>query len=245
MDNQQAKFILQSCHAGEAGSGDPQFAEALQLASRDTELADWFAREQALDAVVARKLKETPAPEELLERILAAQETAAPVQPRRAVTLLAIAATILLLGVLAALWFRPVASTVNLAAFEREMRANVSGTVRFSFTGANVGELQQWLSEQRGIAAFAIPAALKDKASIGCRTWTWNGKPVGLICFLLDGKQAVHLFVVDRTAVPDAPVGVAPHFTEAEGWTTAAWSDGEKLFLLMGRTSPETLRRLL
>jgi hypothetical protein len=245
MDNQKAKFILHSWHGTGADVGDPQFTEALEQTERNPDLAAWLAHEQALDAAISRRLKEVPVPGELLGRILAGQEEVEPVRSRRGPILLALAAAVVLLATVAALWLRPAVSTVNMAAFEREMRANVSGRVRFTFSSANAAELQQWLEEQRGVSSFAIPASLKDKPGLGCRTWMWNDKPVGLICFLLDGKQAVHLFIVDRAAVPDAPVSDRPRFSEADGWTTAEWSDGGQLFLLMGRTTRETLEKLL
>ena len=57
MDNQKAKFILQSWRPGGADAGDPHFHEALAQTGRAPDLAEWFAREQALDVAKGDALR--------------------------------------------------------------------------------------------------------------------------------------------------------------------------------------------
>ncbi len=70
MDNEQARFILQSFRPDGADAKDPEFAEALALAAEDRELGEWLARERAQDAAFAAALSDVAIPEDLRESIL-------------------------------------------------------------------------------------------------------------------------------------------------------------------------------
>lgn len=70
MDKKQARFILQSFRPDGADAQDPDFAEALTLATEDRELGEWLARERAQDAAFAAALADVEIPEDLRESIL-------------------------------------------------------------------------------------------------------------------------------------------------------------------------------
>ncbi len=74
MDNQRAKFILQSFRPDGADAGDADFAEALSLATQDRELGEWLAVERSSDADFASALGELPIPEDLREAIFGVLE---------------------------------------------------------------------------------------------------------------------------------------------------------------------------
>ena len=249
MDKRHAKFLLQSCRGIDAAPDEPQFREARECLENDGELASWFEIEKALDDSIAKKLRETPVPESLRLAILAnhagANQPGQADAGRRRFVLLAAAALFMALAAAGFLIFKPASHQVDLAAFRREMTAQVAGGVRLSFTHSDATQLRSWLEEKRGIAGYTIPAALLAKPGIGCRSWTWNGRPVGLICFHIENGRAVHFFVVDKAAVPDAPSGFKPQFAKKDGWTSAAWSDGERLFLLVGEGESDELVRFL
>ena len=249
MDKRQAKFVLQACREAGPASRDPQLAEARAWLERDPELAGWFEAEQAEDSSLALKLREVPVPENLREAILARHAEKLPkteTHPvRRRLVLLALAASVVALVAITMVLLRPARPSVDLAAFRREMQDNVSGFVRLSFTQTNPVQLQQWLSEKRGLSGYEIPAGLRAQPGIGCRSWTWNGRAVGLICFKVENGKTVHLFIVQRVAVPDAPTDASPRFATADGWSSAAWSEGETLFLLVGEGDPEGLTGFL
>lgn len=78
MDNQQAKFILQSFRPDGADAQDLDFAEALGLAAEDRELGEWLTQERARDAAFAAALSDVPIPEDLREAIFGMLEEAAP-----------------------------------------------------------------------------------------------------------------------------------------------------------------------
>jgi hypothetical protein len=71
MDNEEAKFILQSFRPDGADAADPSFAEALALAAENRELGGWLAHERAADAAFAAALNDVEIPEDLRESILA------------------------------------------------------------------------------------------------------------------------------------------------------------------------------
>ena len=249
MDKRQAKFVLQACRDAGRDVRAPQVTEARAWLERDPELAGWFEEEQAEDRSLARKLREIPVPEDLRANILsryAAVSPGAEANPtRRRFVTLALAAAVVVLATVVILMLRPARPAVDLAAFRREMQASVSGGVRLSFNHPDAVQLQQWLQEQRGVSGYAIPAGLRAQPGIGCRSWTWNGRAVGLICFKIENGKAVHLFIVERGAVPDAPVDASPRLVKSGGWSSAAWSEGETLFLLVGEGSPDALSRFL
>lgn len=71
MDNEEAKFILQSFRPDGADASDPAFAEALAVAAADRDVGEWLARERAADAAFAAALGAVQIPEDLRESILA------------------------------------------------------------------------------------------------------------------------------------------------------------------------------
>ena len=249
MDKRQAKFVLQACRDAGPASRDPQMAEARAWLERDPELAAWFKAEQAEDGSLARKLREVPVPENLREAILARHAAVSPESAaspsRRRFVVLALAASVVALAAVTMLLLRPARPSTDLAAFRREMQENVSGFVRLSFTHTDSVQLQQWLQEKRGLSGYAIPAGLRAQPGIGCRSWTWNGRAVGLICFKVENGKTVHLFIVQRGAVPDAPTDASPRIAKNDGWSSAAWSEGETLFLLVGEGNSDTLTGFL
>ena len=72
MDREQARFILRSLRSDGADSGNPDFEEALAVASADEELGAWLAAEQMQDASMAAALGTLAIPKALRNRILAA-----------------------------------------------------------------------------------------------------------------------------------------------------------------------------
>ena len=71
MDKKRAQFILQSFRPDGADAKDPDFAEALSLATEDRELGEWLARERAQDAAFAAALSDLEIPEDLRDAVLA------------------------------------------------------------------------------------------------------------------------------------------------------------------------------
>ena len=74
MDKEQAKFILQ-CFRPDGGDAlDTDFAEALELATKDRELGEWLVKERSTDAAFAAALESVEIPDSLRESIFASFE---------------------------------------------------------------------------------------------------------------------------------------------------------------------------
>ncbi len=71
MDKEKARFILRSFRPDGADAADPDFAEALRLATENRELGEWLASERAFDAEFATALGTVNLPEQLREDIMA------------------------------------------------------------------------------------------------------------------------------------------------------------------------------
>lgn len=70
MDKEHAKFLLKSFRPDGADAADPEFSEALALATEDRELGEWLARERAFDAAFSEALGTLPLPQSLRNEIL-------------------------------------------------------------------------------------------------------------------------------------------------------------------------------
>ena len=245
MDNSKARFVFQSVRPDGADAAEPEFAEALAAAQADPELGRRIAQEQELDRVIASKLASVPIPDGLCDSILARAEVSRSVGRRRFVQRLALAACVTLLGVVAATWWSNARRAVSFASYRQEMVARLDGRIQLSFTSQQAEELRQWLAQTRGITGLEIPAGLQHLPAIGCRTWTWNDRPAGLICFLLENGQAVHLLVISRDAVPNPPRPIEPQILHVGNWETASWTQGENVYVLAGKLEREALEKLL
>ena len=247
MDNHKARFILQSCRPDGRDTNDAGFAEAWAVTRENPELAARLAEERVADQVIASRLKSIPVPADLQARLLAGMEAQNSGRRHRRVLAVAIAASVLILLSIAGAWMvrEHEKSAAGFANYRNEMVGRLDERLHLSFTSERPVELQQWLETNRGITNTVIPAGLQSIPGIGCRTWTWNGRPAGLICFLLENGQAVHLIVVSDTAVSRTPQGDAPEWKQIGGWQTASWSRDGNTYVLAGRLNRESLEKLL
>src|SRR6476646_10606351 len=108
MNRDEAKFILRAYHLGGQDADDPQFREALGMARSDPVLAEWFAREQALDTRLSEKVRAFPVPPDLRGQLLAARKVI-PLQVwwRRPAWMVAAAACAVLVAAFAVFVLRP------------------------------------------------------------------------------------------------------------------------------------------
>lgn len=245
MTREEAKFILRSYGTSQRDANDPQFRESFELMKTDPELAAWFAQEQALDSRLSQKFQTFPVPADLKAQLLALRKVRrARIWWRQPVWMSAAACIALLIG-LTFSWMRP--PTHREFADFRSYVANTARTLdHLDITTTNVVEARQWLRAQHAPADFWIPASLSARPSVGCRAFHWKGRQVGLVCFKMDDQKTVHLFVIDRAALRDAPVGAKPDFlTTRNGVATGAWSDNHCTYVIAGNESEAMLKTLL
>jgi hypothetical protein len=232
MDEQEARLILQAYRPGAQDQSDPHFAEALQEAARNPQLARWFAEEQAFDQAMAAHLAAVPAPFGLKTRILA--QATAPAGARTSRWLIGLAGAVALLFLLAqvvSLWRHPAPASAALPDYARAMVGFIQQGPPLDMESDNLGTIKNWLA-QKEASPVEIPPALAALAPVGCRVFSFRGHKVTLICFERGDDRVAHLFVVDRAAMPLMKSGAPPVFADFGDWTTASWVENDRVYMI-------------
>jgi hypothetical protein len=248
MNANEAKLVLQACRPNGEDSRLPFFAEALALAESDPELKTWWEAQQAFDQKISAKLKEVPVPSELRARLLTEGKVVQMPTSKLVPHWLAIAAIIVVLGVIGDLVVHPVSRTAPIA------RAEYSATA-LDFLGNDAPSLGMmspehdkvlaWLQERNAPTGSFPTTHMTALPTVGCQKFMVKGHAVSLICFALTGGGIVHLFVVDEKGLADPPSSTGPEFKQIASWATASWSDGDKSYMLATQAGPDALRQLL
>lgn len=245
MNNEEAKILLHAYHSDAGDPEDPRMAEALEQTRRDPELLAWFNQQRALDTAVCDKLQQVRVPPGLAKKILAGRK--ARIEPRRNRYRmpLALAASIVFLislAVIVAGRFKPPAT--GFAALRADMTEFLRTFPKLDLTTDRPLEVREWLSLQHPLVQAKIPKGLERFPSIGCRTVEWKGRKLALVCFMVEG-QVVHLFVMTRIALPDAPLTPTPILAKVGSQNTAGWSSGDNLYLVVTQAEDSLLRKIL
>lgn len=240
MDNQEAKFILRAYRPSGADAANPQFADALEQSRRDPALGKWFEREQALDRVVAQKLRAVTPPAGLRETILTGARVSSPSRSwwQQGSWMGMAAAAVIAIG-LAIGWPRLHARVDADKAAAWAMDDMLHG--RHGGSGEAVVTLATFLGKPTThLAGATLPVTPEQLRATGCRTISFGGHDVAEICFLHAGTQ-YHLYVMTGTArLPNSP-----KILEQPGAAAAAWSDGHYGYVLATAAGPSALKALL
>ncbi|MBI4028089.1 MAG: hypothetical protein HY360_24105 [Verrucomicrobia bacterium] len=247
MDNQQARFILQSYRPNGQDAADPAFAEALQQARQDPVLSEWFAKECRLDAAISAKVRAIPVPADLKGMILAGhQASAVPVRwfPLRTWAIAAAAA--LLVGLAAIFWPRTPHPSIAYAAYWQQVIQLVSAKdFKLEFKAVKLEQMQAWLASRGAPSDVNLPSNLAQLPGMGCRTLVVDGHTASFFCFVADGNQMLHLIVIEKSMLRDPPPEASPQFAQGGAWSTASWSQGSKSYLLTSTAGTGFLQRFL
>lgn len=233
MNNQEAKLILQAYHPDGRDAADPFFAEALEQARRDPELAKWFAEENSLETRVQARLQTAVQPPPELKANLLAMRKVVRLVPwwHQPMNLAAAAAVMLLLGLAALLL--PRQRSVPLASFRQTMvHYAMQEQGHIVFKSHNLAGIRQWLQDRGMETNFDLPPGLRSGLAHGCRVVDWKGRKATMLCFMVNDREHMDLFVVDRVALPDVAESGPPQFAESGGLMTAIWARGDKVYLL-------------
>ncbi len=202
------------------------------------------AGESEADALLSEKLRSLAPPTDLKARILAARQSAAAIprsvpiphfrSPRRGRGPWAVTLAALVLGVALLAWIVPVGMRPSFAAYENDLTGQiVSGEVtHLQFTSNQVSHLKEWLGDHQAPSAIDVPAGAERLPGLGCRTFTWKGKPVSQICFALEDGKIVHLFVIGQGTWHSAPPEGHPQFSHHGEWTMASWREAGATYIL-------------
>jgi hypothetical protein len=246
MNNAQAKFVLRSYRADGSDARDPAFREALAQADRDPSLARWLAEEMALDQALAERLNATPAPAGLVDDLLALQRIRVlPSRRAHRTAWFALAAAAMLAVSLTAWWLHT--PPLSIGAYARAATGFLNRPFELEVKAESLTDVQAWLLEHKGSSAVSVPAALASasEGDVGCRSFSWRGQEVVLLCFTLENGVQAHLFVMDRTSLPDAADVRAVQFAQQGKWSTATWAEGNQAFVLATLGGNQALEALL
>jgi hypothetical protein len=247
MDNREAKFILNAYRPGGQDASDPLFAEALEQARRDPVLQRWFSESIAFDTTMTEKLRATEVPPDLRENILAGVKVSRPL--RSPFIKWAIAAALISIAVLGSLIWHEARKLSGLAPWQNQALDVVSSLVRnelsFDAQSHNPGELVAWLRANHAPAAKALPQDLDRLESLGCKTFSWNGIPISVICFKRQDGGLIHLVTANASGARDRALKGKAEFLQQGHWATATWREGEVVYMLALEGSRDQLRAYL
>jgi hypothetical protein len=248
MDNQEVKFILSAYRPGGQDLSDQRFADALEQARRDPILERWFSESMAFDAAMTKKLRAAEVPPDLRETILAGVKVSRPLRWSKSFIKRAIAAAVISMAILGSLiWHetRP----AHLAGWQNQALDVVSSLVRnessFDAQSHNASELMAWLRANDAPAAQTLPQNLDELESLGCKTFSWNGIPVSVICFMRRDGGLIHLVTMNASAAPDGAIKRKANLVQRGHWSTATWREGDMIYMLALEGSPDQLRTYL
>lgn len=242
MDKQEARIVLQCYRPGIDDPTSAPFAEALRLAESDPELARLWKEHSELDRAIRSKLKELPDPVELKQRIL----TGPPHKHRAFWTTSRIGLAVAAAVVFVLLLIGPMLDhepNGEFAAWREEMVAFVAQDYKLDFETSDMDDVRRTLVAMNYPSRYELPAGLSHYELEGGCARKWKTHNVTLLCY--EGEKDVWLYVVDRVAFPDAPLGQEPVFAQVGELNTYAWTKGNLVYLLTSRLEPGVLQKIL
>ena len=217
--NERAKFLLSAYRYNGADAQDPMFREALEQATRDPDLAAWFAKERSFDALIAEKLNSVQPPASLKPAILSGLYSAPSKHRSMFNWLPALAAVLVLSGILLSVMRQgSEADRPSLSQYQSAALAVLSGGTapELDLLTSDLSRSQEYLSEKAAPRAPEMPVAFRELQTVGCKAVNWNGKMMSLTCFSLPGGELLHLFVIDAKAL--SKITFQPGIREINGW---------------------------
>jgi len=248
VDNREAKFILNAYRPAGQDASDPRFAEAFEQARRDPGLDRWFSESIAFDTAMTEKLRALEVPPDLRENILAGVKVSRPLRWSKPFIKWAIAAALISLAILGSLLWRET-RPAHLAGWQNQALDVVSSLLRnessFDAQSLNADELLVWLRANHAPAAQTLPQNLNKLQSLGCKTFSWNGMPVSVICFMRPDGGLIHLITMNTSAESDREFNPQPRVVHEGRWATATWHEGKMTYMLVLEGSRDQLRAYL
>ncbi len=263
MDYEEAKKLLHIYKANRNALEEEEglFREALRVKQENVELAAWFDKEQAFDRAFAQKLRSLPAPADLKAKIL----SQAPGAARRATARCSDAVPPVEAPSNTIWWRQPWAWTAAacflflLAAgaifnyygrqetdLARYMAAVIDHSCKcpgVEYKNEDLTAIKTFLARRRVPVPASMPRNLKILPGIGCLSWEYQGRTVGVICF--KGDTVYHLYVADRSQFPQFKETGDPVLRQIGEHGGAAWMDDSRVYVLTAKTGAAQLRNQL
>ncbi|RKX35390.1 MAG: hypothetical protein DRP71_03760 [Verrucomicrobia bacterium] len=242
MDKKEAKFVLSAYRPNGKDAGDSQISAALELVNCDPDLKKWFESEVKQDQMITDKLKELRPPSGLRTQILAGMKVVESPPWWRRSSIMALAASLIVVFGLIFSWNRPSYDS-EFAEFRASAVSYAAGFISLDYFADDLSTLAGWLKEKDAPAVTDLAGKLESMPGIGCRTMSWHGKTISLIC--LQGDTVYHVFMVDRDEVSDLPESDEPQFWEMKRRTVVSWKDSERVYIMVTKASADEVRTFL
>ena len=244
MDSQEARAILGVYREG-CGIADERFEQAFKQTQFDPELNRWWTEEQTLDRIISAKLQSTHIPAGLKERLAAAPRSDSGSAFKWQRTALLMAALFIALAVFfrAARPASPARS--SLADYSDEMVSFVKLDPSLEVKSSELPRLTSFLQEAGAPSNVELPGPMRQMQPLGCRTLRFRGHNVALVCFKNEGGRLLHMFVLNRSAMPEMRPGDGPKYSSHGEWTTAAWVQGNEIYMVTMQGDQTQLRKYM
>lgn len=244
-EDAELRRILNVHRGNDSELVDPRFVEARQKAESDPALRQWWTQEKELDRMIGAKLGSVPVPADLKARLVSRQNVVG--TPRRSWTRAALlaAACLIALAVLFGSWRGPFQPAVSLADYRDEMVGFIKVDPALEMKSPELAKVTDWLQKNRAPSQITLPKNLQRLEPIGCRTLRFRGRDVALICFKRKEGSLLHLFVIDRAALPEIAKHNGPLISAQTNWMTAAWAEGDQVYLMALQGDRQTIESYL
>jgi hypothetical protein len=241
MNREQAKQVLSLYRPG-VDTQDSEVRAALDLAQSDPELLTWYQTHQTFQQTVRTKLRGLSAPDALRQRIKAESKTVRPRFGVPGVYLLAAAAVVIaFLGL--ALFF-PRGTANRFADYQSRMVRGVLREYRMDLVTNDLAQIRLSMASRGAPSEFNLPAGLAKLKVVGGGALKWRNNAVTMVCFDRGDNQMLFFFVMDRTAVKDAPTG-NPVVQQINRLQSVSWTNGNNVFVLAGPEDSDLVKKYL
>ncbi len=206
MTREEAKELLSALRPHGTDAADPLFREALELASKDSDLGAWLVRQQEFDQMLIEELSSIRPPEGLRETILQSlRKTARPLQFWRNAWPALAAAVVLVAFFLSqqVVTLRNPSSRFQSFCSEALAMVAVRPVPKLDLETASLGITQAFIQQHEAPELRRFPPKLQAMATAGCRVFVWQQHPASLTCFRLPSGTLLHLVVIDEKALED------------------------------------------
>lgn len=234
-------FLLRSRNWSEKLRAE-EFAPASH--QNDPAARESHRQSEAFNAQAHRALQDIPVPAGLRDRILA-QQKIVQVPYWRTPRAIALAAALAFMATGLTFWITAPREDHTYAGFRSRMVGFAIRQYDMDLHTNQLAAVQSYLAEKGAPSNFTLPTTLAATAVKGGKSLSWQGKPVGMVCFGL-GNETLYMFVVEAP-IPGNPTNSTspPQLAPFKGLATATWSSGDKTFLLAGEVPLEELERLV
>jgi len=206
MTREEAKELLSALRPHGTDAADPVFREALELASKDSDLGAWLARQQEFDQMLIEELSSIRPPEGLRETILQSlRKTARPLQFWRNAWPALAAAVVLVAFFLSqqVVSLRNPSSRFHSFYSDALAMVAVRPVPKLDLETASLGITQAFIQQHEAPELRRFPLKLQAIATAGCRVFFWRQHLASLTCFRLPSGTLLHLVVIDEKALED------------------------------------------